>query len=289
MMKRITITALVAASFCATTAGEDRAAFPPLVYATENGIVRFAPDGSIAWKYESGSSRDVWQLPSGNLLFPYNLDKGKKCGVMEVTPEKKVVFDYRAAGKVICCQRLADGNTLVGASGQAKILIVDPKGEIVREIKTGGKPHLHNFTMVRQLKDGNFLLARENDKSVQVINPKGKVLREIKCEQRTFAVIMRDNGNILVSGQHRIIEFDDNGVETWSLSKDDVKDMGVRWFAGMQLLPNGNLLVCNAGGKVPLFEVTRDKKIAWQSNRGPHNIPVGHNIHRTDLKREAKR
>ena len=165
----------------------------------------------------------------------------------------------------------------------------DPKGKVVKEIATGGKPHIHNYTMARQLKDGNFLLARENLQSVQIMDQDGKVLREIKCGQRTFSVIMRDNGNILVSGQHRIIEFDQTGKETWALSKDDVKEMGVRWFAGMQLLPGGNILVCNAGGKVPFFEVTRDKKIAWRSNHGPHKIPVGHNIHRTDIKGDAKR
>lgn len=40
---------------------------------------------------------------------------------------------------------------------------------------------------------------------------------------------------------------------------------------------------------VPLFAVTRDKRVVRHSNRGPHHIPVGHNIHRTDVAGAAKR
>ena len=52
---------------------------------------------------------------------------------------------------------------------------------------------------------------------------------------------------------------------------------------GIQALPNGNIFICNAGGKVPFFEITRDKRITWQSELGQPSIPVGHGIHRLDV------
>ena len=46
------------------------------------------------------------------------------------------------------------------------------------------------------------------------------------------------------------------------------------------VLPGGNLFICNAGGKVGLFETTRDKRVVWQSRGG---VPIGHGIQRMDV------
>ena len=64
----------------------------------------------------------------------------------------------------------------------------------------------------------------------------------------------------------------------------EVPNLGIRWFAGIQVLPGGNILVCNAGGKVPFFEVDHKKEVIWQ---WPESAPVtslGHGIQRLDIR-----
>jgi CubicO group peptidase (beta-lactamase class C family) len=72
------------------------------------------------------------------------------------------------------------------------------------------------------------------------------------------------NGNTLACGQGKMVEVDESSRGVWTLNAADIPGMGVRWFAGIQVLPNGNVLVCNAGGKVPFGEVNRQKQITWQ-------------------------
>jgi hypothetical protein len=51
----------------------------------------------------------------------------------------------------------------------------------------------------------------------------------------------------------------------------------IRWFAGIQDFPNGNIFVCNTDGKVPFFEISRDKQIIWRSS-STVAMPPGHGI-----------
>ena len=151
----------------ATGSGES---FPPLLFAAEGAkkILRYGRDGAVVWEYPAEMSRDVWQLPDGNVLFCYNrnYDSGKHdnpSGVMEVTPDKRLAFHFATTGQVWSCQRLADGNSLVGASSQGKLLIVSPRGEIVRQIKVVNHPGHSCMRNARQLANGNFLVAERKN------------------------------------------------------------------------------------------------------------------------------
>lgn len=63
-----------------------------------------------------------------------------------------------------------------------------------------------------------------------------------------------------------------------------MKEMGPRWFAGIQIRANGNIVVCNAGGKVPFYELGRDKKVVWQSALPAGQPGLGHGICLLDKK-----
>ncbi len=265
--------------------------FPPLLFAAEGAkqIIRYDETGHVVWEYPAEMSRDVWQLPGGNILFCYNnnYDSNKNdnpSGVMEVTPDKQVVFHFKTTGQVWSCQRLPDGNTLVGAASQGKLLIVSPKAELVREIKLinrGGHSCIRN---ARQIKGGDFLVAEESARAVRRYSPDGKLNREIKVSFAPYSAVLFDNGNILTCGQQTMVELDENDKIVWSLKGTDLPTLGVRWFAGIQVLPSGNIFICNAGGKIGFFEITREKTIAWQSKEG---FPMGHGIQRLDVKGEA--
>lgn len=263
----------------------DDGAFPPLLYAAEgvNKIIEYDRDGKVAWEYPAEMSRDVWHLADGNVLFCFNQNYNSQrndgsSGVMEVSPDKKVVWQFSTTGQVWSCQRLADGNTLVGAASQGKLLIVNPAGSIVREIKLlnpGGHSCIRN---ARQLPNGNFLVAEEGAAAAREYSADGTLTREIKVGFAPYSVVRLDNGNTVICGQQSMIEVDAADHIVWSLQGAELPQMGIRWFAGIQVLPNGNIFICNAGGKVPLLEVSRDKQIVWQSGAGEPPIPMGHGV-----------
>lgn len=114
----------------------------PMLIATEAEVVKFNDHGAIVWRAPSGVARDVWQLENGNILFPFN--QAGSCGVREVRPSGETAWEFKLPGQyVISCQRLKDGNTLVGASCRGAVLVVSPKGEIVHSIKVRANDKKH--------------------------------------------------------------------------------------------------------------------------------------------------
>lgn len=266
------------------------AAFPPLLFAAEGAqkIIRYGHDGTIAWDYPAQMARDVWQLPGGNVLFCYNRNYDSRrhdnpSGVMEVTPDRKIVFAFSTTGQVWSCQRLLDGNTLLAASSQGKLLVVNPQGVVVREIKVRNTPGHSCLRNARQLSDGHFLVAEESAHAAREYDPVGRLVREINVKFAPYSAVRLTGGNTLICGQRSIVEIDPAGQLVWSLEGSEIPQAGIRWFAGMQLLPNGNLFVCNAGGRAAFLEISRDKKIVWQSNTGASPFPLGHGIQRLDV------
>src|SRR5205085_10208505 len=82
-------------------------------------------DGKVEWEAPCNyTAHDLAVLPNGNYLI-----NSGPATVVEMTPEKKIVWKYEAqpkapyAGKVEvhACQRLADGTTMVSEAGNKRI------------------------------------------------------------------------------------------------------------------------------------------------------------------------
>lgn len=265
-----------------------RAPCPPVLYAAESvkKILRFGPDGAVDWEYPAEMARDVWRLPDGNVLFPFNRNYGTVTnigGAMEVTPDRRVVFQFATAGQVFSCQRMADGDTLVAAASQGRLLIVRPDGVVRRSIAVLNKPGHACMRNARALPDGHFLVGEENAMAAREYDASGALVREFKVPFPAYSAVRLPDGGTLVCGRTGIRDFDRAGKVRWSLDAAELPNLGIRWFAGLQALPNGNLFVCNAGGRVPLFEIARDKRVVWQSNDAPSDLPFGHGIQRLDV------
>ena len=276
-------------------AGEQTDKFPPLLYAAEGAqkIIRYGPDGNVAWEYPAEMARDVWALPNHNVLFCFNrrYDSGKHdnpSGVMEVTPGKGVVFSFSTTGQVWSCQRLVDGNTLVGAASQGKLLVVNPGAKVIKSIRLVNAPGHSCLRNARQIANGDFLVAEESAHAVREYSAEGKLVWEIKLPFAPFSAVRLGNGNTVICGQQSLVEVDRADKMIWSVEGNDLPELGIRWFAGIQVLPNRNLFVCNAGGKVPFIEISRDKRITWQC---PSTviIPLGHGIQRLDIDGEPRK
>ncbi len=261
----------------------------PMIYATEHGIVGYDSTGTRTFHLETGAvSRDVWLLENGNILFPYYFKKGDRAGqggVREVNPKGETVWEFDAKGWTLSCQRLSDGNTLVGAAGQCALLVVNPAGKMLNKIDVKMRtPHQHSLTMARQLENGHFLVAEETMKLVREYDPTGRVIWEFKTPFTPFSVVRLNSGNTLFSGQHGLIEVTPQKKIVWTLERSDVPAMGVRWFTGIQVLPHSHVLICNAGGKIPFFEVNRAKEVVWQSPLSQEDVGLGHGIYLTEFK-----
>lgn len=253
----------------------------PMLFANEKEVVEYDADGNIVWRTPSGVARDVWKLSNGNVLFPFN--QNNSCGVREVNHAGKTVWEYKLPGKyVISCQRLGNGDTLIGASCKAAVLVVNPAGEVVHSIKVRGSHPKHSVTTVRQLLNQNILVVEEDVGYVTEYALDGRVVWEMKTPFRPFAAEQLSSGNILISGQDGIIEVNRGKQIVWQLTKEDVSEMGPRWFAGFRRLPNGNIMICNAGGTVPFFEVNRRKEVVWKTVLTPQNVGMGHGIFLVD-------
>jgi hypothetical protein len=263
--------------------------FPPILYAAEGvgKIIKYDGEGKVIWEYPAEMARDVWALPNGHVLFCFNRDydsakQNNPSGVVEVTSEKKVVFSFSTTGQVWSCQRLLDGNTLVGAASQGRLLVVSPEARIVKTIPLLSPPGHSCLRNARQLANGHFLVAEESAHAAREYSAEGKLVREIKLAFAPYSVVRLENGNTVICGQQTIVEVDPGEKTVWSVEGRDLPELGIRWFAGIQVLPNRNIFVCNAGGKIPFLEISPDKRIIWRSP-SVMNVPLGHGIQRLDI------
>lgn len=238
---------------------------------TQGKVFIVSVEGKLVWEYPAKHCNDVWMLSNGNILF----NTGK--GVKEVTRAKEVVFQYESKSDIYACQRLSNGNTLIGESNSGKLLEVSPAGQIVKQINLlpdtvdGGYAFMRN---ARKLSNGNYLVAHYGLDKVCEYNKKGKLVMEIPVKGGPHSVVRLPGGNTLVAcsdhnGEPKVVEFDKKGRIVWQVLKNDLPAIELKFMTGLQRLPNGNTVMTNwlghnQFGKAPhAIEVTPDKKVVW--------------------------
>ncbi len=239
-----------------------------------NRVVILNTKGGILWQHPAGLVHDAWMLANGNVLFA----DGQT--VTEVTPAHEVVFQFRSTeqrgGGAYSCQRLDNGNTLIGENSTGKLLEVDRAGRVVFELQTSPATvgaH-HNMRTVRKLDSGNYLVCHSGSNLVKEYARDGRVVWELKTPNLAFAAVRTGRGTTLVSTLEHISEYDAAGNVVWQLSNKDVPGTVITNMTGFHLLPNGNVAVgCyraySGGVGNALFEVTRNRRLRWKySNPG---------------------
>lgn len=249
-----------------------------------------AADGRVEWEHAVGPIHDAWLLPNGNLLFQTNWTQ-----ILELTPDKRVVWRYDAANRngnqgrrveVHAFQRLANGLTLIAESGPARILEVDAAGEIRHQIPlrvTHPNPH-SDTRLVRKLANGHYLVAHESDGVVREYDAAGTVVWEYEVplfgrERRSghgpeafgnavYSAIRLPNGNTLIGtgNGHSVLEVSPSKQIVWKLEQNDLPGITLAWVTRVERLPNGNTRLgnCHAGPDHPQFiEVTPSKQVVW--------------------------
>jgi len=258
------------------------------IYATGSGrVVRFAPDFTVLWEYPAGNISDVEVLPDGNVLFADG-------NVIEVTPDKKVVFRYSPPEKKegsFTGTRLANGNTLIGENYSGKVKEIAPDGSVAFELQTQFKTNdqHHRMRYVRKLENGNYLVCHSGDHLVREYTPSGETVWEQAVPNIAFDAQRLKNGNTIISSLDQITEYTPKGEIVWELKTSEFPDLHIRNMTGFFIRGNGNLIVgCYAaydkdGNGVGMFEVTRDKKIVWTYQK-----PTGDKVDRSMMGVEEK-
>jgi hypothetical protein len=235
-----------------------------------NRIVELDPDGKIVWEHKPPSVTVIFQpLANGHVVYAYG---GSPTGVVEVDRDQKQVWNFVSkCQQVMSCERLPNGNTLVGEQGPAKILEVDAQNKIVRTISMPTSyEHFHQQVRnIQGLANGNVLAALEGEGVVREVDPTGRPVWNYPDVTHVVAALRLDSGNTLIAGEKYLVEVDPAGKTVWEFKESDGPDLNLTWLTSLQVLKNGNYLVGNflrgAEGKgVHAFEVTRDKKVVWK-------------------------
>lgn len=248
-------------------------------------------EDEIVWEYK-GNSNDMSKLANGNYLITY------KNKVVEVTPEKKVIWTYVSVvnPELMSAQRLSNGRTVVTELGeQPRLVEADDQGFVLKEIPI--HPESYNIHMQsrmgRKLPNGRYLVPHRIMPFVKEYNSKGKALRTFRvdlpelggkqAENGTFAAVRLKDGSTVVTcaSGNRMVIFDRKGKVSWQVTSDEL-DGQLQDVCGLQVLRNGNFLVSCYGNQaadgLKMIEITRDKKIVW-SYQNPdtkfvHNVQV---------------
>ena len=237
-----------------------------------NRLLELDPEGKVVWEHKPPSIAVIFQvLTNGNILYAYG---GNPTGACEITRHGKEVWNYVSkCPQVLGCERLPNGNTLLGEQGPCQAVEVNRKGEVVHvtPLKTSEAGYHLQVRNVHKLKNGNILAAHEGEGAVREVDPDGKVLWEYTGVQNAGDAQRLPNGNTLIScgTQKRVIEVTPEKQIVWEFGANDAPELNITWVSSIQQLPNGNLLVGNflrgqEGKGAHAFEVTRDKKVVWK-------------------------
>ncbi|MCE9568015.1 MAG: PQQ-like beta-propeller repeat protein [Planctomycetes bacterium] len=254
------LVALLARTAAADEAKSDGHAFVGVTF-QKNKVVAVSAKGDVEWEYDAPACLDAWKLPNGNVLVA-----SRSKGILEVTPEKKVVWSFKPDGETYTCQRLSNGNTLVGDNKNARLIEVDAAGKIVREVKLATKAKEHGMIRTaRAVGSDRYLVCQREDNVVREYDADGKVVWEHKVNGPMSAVRL-PNKNTLIAGYFGgVVEVDPTGKEVWKVTMKDLPAGAKGQPYGVQRLPNGNTVFVADG---TVYEVTPEKKIVW-SRSGP--------------------
>ena len=240
-------------------------------------------DGKIVWSYSiplhpvPGANQefdDATLLANGNIIF------SRMSGAGEVSPDKKLVWDYPAppGTEIHSIQSLGKDRVLIMRNGNpAQALIINTaNGKTEKEIPiptTVTGTH-GQFRHIRMTPAGTLLVPHLGEGKVVEYDLEGKALWSVEAKSPWSAVRLK-NGNTLIAGDWSgyVREVNPKGETVWEITQKDIPNFKLFNLQTASRLANGNTVICNwcAGnpkseewaGTVQVFEVTPDKKVVW--------------------------
>ena len=243
-------------------------------------------DENIVWEVnrttmpDNFRPQDADRLADGNTLI---VERGSPTWrAIEVDAGGNIVWEVPfplGMNSYDTVQRLANGNTLLTATGFCHVFEVDSAGDIVWEINSTTTPGFtYGASRVRGLPDGNVLLTIGGaNKVIEVDHATKNLVWEVNGTSTLWGEWVYDaerlpNGNTIISDAdeandvYRIIEVDHAGNIVWELNSTTTP--GLCCPCEFDILPDGNLLMIdyNSWNEPRIIEVDRDGNIVWEIN-----------------------
>ena len=240
--------------------------------------------GKVVWSYSIPSkdpSGGIQELSDATLLSNGNVVFARMSGAAEVTPEKKVIWNYDAPKgyQVHVIQPLGLDRVMMVQNGNpATLSIINIKtGKTEKQIvlPTGNPLKTHGqFRRVRMTSAGTFLAAHMDNNKVAEYDADGKEIWSLAIPSPWAATRLK-NGNTLISSNKGFVrEVTPKGETVWEFTQQDVPEIHLFSLQEADRLANGDTVIsnwCPNGIKNPqdwatsvqVLEVTPEKKVVW--------------------------
>jgi hypothetical protein len=242
----------------------------------DNQTMYLVREGKVVWTYTNpkhGELGDCTRLSNGNIVF------SRQFGASEITPAKKIVWDYDAPPntEIHTAYPMGTDKVMIMQNGTpAKLLILrksDNHIEKELDIPTKTSATHGQFRHVRPTKAGTFLVAHMDFGTVVEYSAEGKEIWSVPAPS-AWAAVRLDNGNTLISGNGfgYVREVNPKGEIVWEVKKNDLPGFPLSTVQEVSRLKNGDTLINNWTASLPndqrlasmqLIEITPDKKVVW--------------------------
>ncbi len=240
--------------------------------------------GKVVWTYdipfhdpvtgEMEELGDATMRPNGNIVFC------RKTGASEVTPGKKMIWNYEApkGTEIHSVEPIGADKILMVINGTpATVKLINVKsGQIEKELTlpTGNSNPHGQFRRVRMTEAGTLLAAHMDTGKVTEYDMNGKAIWSVNVKSPWLATRLK-NGNTLITSNHGfVIEVNKNGETVWEFNQKDIPEIKIYIPQVAVRLENGNTVItnwCPNGikkpenwpGSVQILEVSPDKKLVW--------------------------
>ncbi len=227
-------------------------------------VIHIDEQGNVARQFACDSlPLDLQALAGGNLLVNLGL------AIVELDSDFREVWRYPTAKPAFfSCQKLGNGNVLLGDTGEARIIEVTPAGKVARAlpfpVSVDCAPHYNMFRLIRPLDHAGdrLLVSCFHDRKLAEFSWDGRLLWQVPVEGTPYMAIRLSSGNTLVSlgPTGRIVEVDPHGDVAWRYDMWDDNRLERGWISGISLLAGGRIVYSDSKFD-RLVEITRDREI----------------------------
>jgi hypothetical protein len=247
--------------------------------------------GKVVWSYDDlvgkGEISDMVMLSNGNILFAHQF------GLTEITPEKKVVWNYEppAGHEVHTAVPIGKDHVLYveNADPNAILRVVNIRtGAVEKELPLQVKKPVTvhpQFRRVRLTPQGTLLVAHMDLGKVVEYDSDGHELWSFPAPGAWSANPLA-NGNVLITDRLGVREVTRRGDSVWSWSKPDTPDYKFASLQNASRLKNGDTVINNwvnewtkngdnAPGSAQAIEVTPDRKVVWALREWGPEVNLG--------------
>jgi acetyl esterase/lipase len=230
------------------------------------------PSGKVHWTKPNGRGHDVQYLPNGHVLFTV---APRKCVVELDEKQVEVWTYCEGLEHPLSAQRLANGNTLIGDARAGKVIEVSPEKKVLWTYAAANLANMRmrnsrrtaaGTTLIAEEAIGTIHEVDGQGKTVwQWQAPNGH-------NRRAYQALRLANGNTLVSlnDPGEVVEVNRAGQIVRSIGGNDLK-IQFGWASGMALFANGNLLISDYTGR-RIVEVDGKGNIVNEMRMGPRTV-----------------